>query len=74
MERDLTLEELIQIGSQLFPDTDPNEIANAIEAIKAEDSSITNSDIMNMVVHMVLEGGAGQNTKMQGIKDLFKNR
>ena len=74
MERDLTLEELIQIGTQLFPDTDPNEIANAIEQIKASDSSITNADIVNMVVHMVIDKQGQTSPKLDNLRELMSKR
>lgn len=71
MERDLTLEELIQIGTQLFPDTDPNDIANIIDQIKAEDPSITNSDIVNMVVHMVVDKKGQAAPKLDKLRSMF---
>ena len=72
-ERDLSDQELLQIGQQLFPQADPQEILDAISQIKQESPSLSNSDIVNMVVHMVVDG-QGKVNKMSGLRQLLGNR
>jgi len=73
-DRDLTIEEMIQIGTQLFPDADPQQIADAIDQIKAESPETTNGDILNMVIHMVVDKKEPNAGRLGNLRELIQKR
>lgn len=73
-ERDMTDEELMDIAQQLFPETNPQEILEGIQAMKAESPGITNSDIVNMVVHTVIDKRGGNSKRMPALREKLLNR
>ena len=74
MERDLTIEEMIQIGVQLFPDADPQEISDIIDKIKSMVPGTTNSDILNMIVHEVIDNKGNGEPKLDNLRELMSKR